>query len=75
MQIGMHFSRFDLEPMQIYVQKKICKYLFKFAWYFVSKIVLTFCEKKNVPVSEKNFWNSRLKAWNLQNFWDHENNL
>ena len=40
-------------------------------WYFVTKIVLTYCEKKNVIVIEKNFWNSRLKAENLQNFWDH----
>ena len=35
-------------------------------WYFVTKIVL---------VMEKNFWNSRLKAENLQKFWDHSNNL
>ena len=32
-------------------------------WYFVTEIVLTYCEK--------NFWNSKLKAENLQNFWDH----
>ena len=31
--------------------------------------------EKNVLVIEKNFWNSRLKAENLQNFWDHLNNL
>ena len=30
----MHFSRFDLEPMQIYVQKNIRKYLFKFGILF-----------------------------------------
>ena len=24
---------------------------------------------------EKNVWNSRLKAENLQNFWDHMNNI
>ena len=30
-------------------------------WYFVTKIVLTYCEKKNALVIEKNFWNSRLK--------------
>ena len=36
------------------------KILFKS--YFVSKIVLTFCEKKIVLVTEKHFWNSRLKA-------------
>ena len=27
--------------------------------------------EKIVLVNEKNFWNSRLKAENLQNFWDH----
>ena len=31
-------------------------------WYFVTKIVV---------VIEKAFWNLRLKAKNLQNFWDH----
>ena len=39
-------------------------------WYFVTKIVLTYYEKK-LFVIEKNFWNSRLKAENLQNVWDH----
>ena len=34
-------------------------------WYFVTKIVLTYCEKKIVLVIEKNFWNSRLKAENF----------
>ena len=37
-------------------------------WYFVTKIVLTYCEQKNVLVIEKNFRNSRLKAETLQNF-------
>ena len=27
--------------------------------------------RKIVQVIEKNFWNSRLKAENLQKFWDH----
>jgi hypothetical protein len=27
--------------------------------------------EKNVLVIEKNFWNTRLKAENLQIFWDH----
>ena len=27
--------------------------------------------EKFVLVTEKNFWNSRLKAENLQKFWDH----
>ena len=39
-------------------------------WYFVFKIILTYCEKKNVMI-EKNFWNWRLKADNLQTFGDH----
>ena len=30
--------------------------------YFVTKIGLTYCEKKIVLVIEKNFWKSRLKA-------------
>ena len=30
--------------------------------------------RKNVLVIEENFWNSRLKAENLQNFWDHKDN-
>ena len=38
--------------------------------YFDSQIVLTFCEKKNVLVIKKNFWNSRLKAENLKFFVD-----
>ena len=36
--------------------------------YFVSKIVLTFCKKKMFCWSRKT---SRLKAENLQQFWDH----
>ena len=40
-------------------------------WYFVTKIVLTYWEKKIVLAIEKNFWNSRLKAENLQNIWNH----
>ena len=31
--------------------------------------------EKIILVIEKNFWNSRMKAENLQNFWDHQNNL
>ena len=32
---------------------------------------MLFCFKKNVLVINKNFWNWRLKANNMQNFWDH----
>ena len=31
--------------------------------------------EKIVKLVKKNFWNSRLQAENLQNFWDHQNNL
>ena len=31
--------------------------------------------EKKVLLIEKHFWNSRLKARNLQNFWDYSNNL
>ena len=31
--------------------------------------------ENNVLVIKKNFWNSRLKAENLEKFWDHLNNL
>ena len=37
-------------------------WLFKSLLYFVTKIALTYCQKKNVLVIEKNFGNSRLKA-------------
>ena len=40
-------------------------------WYFVSKIVLSYFEKKIV----NNFWSSRLKAESLQKFWDQLSNL
>ena len=39
-------------------------------WYFVTKIDLTYCEKKLFYWSRKT-WNSRLKAKKLQNFLDH----
>ena len=44
-------------------------------WQFKNGILLPklFCltVRKIVLVIEKNFWNSRLKAKNLQKFWDH----
>ena len=39
--------------------------------FFVSKIVLTYCEKKKRSIDREIFWNSRLNAKNLQKFWDH----
>ena len=42
-------------------------------WYFVTKIILTYWEKKIVLLIEKNFWNLRLKPENLEKFWDHQN--
>ena len=45
-------------------------FFFPTFWYFVSKIVLTYCEK-NCFVIEKNFWISRLEVENFQKTWDH----
>ena len=50
----MHFSRFDLEPMQIYVQKNIRKYLFKFGIFF-SKLFWFSVREKNFNQWEKVF--------------------
>ena len=49
-----------------FFQPHFCKY----NWYFVTKIVLTDCEKKLLYGLRKTFANSRLKAENLQNVWD-----
>ena len=40
-------------------------------WYFVSKIFITYCEKKLFYWLRKNFWNLRLKAENLHNILNH----
>ena len=37
-------------------------------WYFLTKIVPTYCEKKCSSVREETFEKSRLKAENLQKF-------
>jgi hypothetical protein len=44
-------------------------------WYFFYLNCSDLLWEKNVLVIEKNFWNSRLKAENLQNVSDHLNNL
>ena len=61
-------SKVDLHffPMQFFYKKRETKLKRRAQWYFVTKIVLTSCEKK-VFVIEKNLWNSRLKVENLQN--------
>jgi hypothetical protein len=47
----------------------------KFYFIFSNKkntcVLLPKLWEKIVLVIEKNFWNLRLKAKNLQNFWDH----
>ena len=40
-------------------------------WYFCYQNCSDLLWEKIILVIEKNFWNSRLKAENLQNFWDH----
>ena len=72
-----------LSPIEIDVLQEI-KVLQSF-WKKTSEnaVTMVFCYQncsdllweKIVLVIEKNFWNSRLKAENLQNFWDHWNNL
>ena len=57
---------------QLNVQSKHLDFSNK--WYFVTKNVWQLWEK-NVLVIEKIFWNSRLKAENLQKLWYHLNNL
>ena len=52
------------QKMKVAVAKVI---VHKYKWYFVTKIVLTYCEK--------NFWNSRLKAENLKFFLRSLNNF
>ena len=60
-----------------------CYPLIKKTWKIFSKVGMVFCYyncsdllwEKIVPVIEKFFWNSRPSASNLQNFWDHLNNL
>ena len=66
----------DLKYLKKYIfkNKKISSKI-KILLYFTSTIVLTRLKKDIVLVKEKNFWNSRLKANNLQNVWDHYNNL
>ena len=43
--------------------------------YFVTKIVLTYSEKNKYSSDGEKKINSTLKGKNLQNFWDHLNNL
>ena len=61
----------------VFAEKQLFKVLFSWKqitslkWYFATKIVLTYCEKNLFYWLRKNIWNSRLKAENFQNFWDH----
>ena len=66
-------------------EKKLtrAKYLVQKYWWKEWNLLTVFCYQnrsdllweKIVLVIKKNFGNSRLKAENLQNFWDQENNL
>ena len=49
-------------PLWAWIYRDLCRFIIKsWKWYFATKIILTYCEKK-----------SRLKAENLQFFfWDH----
>ena len=52
----MKFSAFSLE-FEIFLRslEQFTQTVKGEKWYFVTKIVLTYCEKKNVLVIEKNF--------------------
>ena len=60
-----------------------CNYRYETYLFDIAHWLMTFCYQncsdplweEIVIVIEKNFWNSRLKAENLQIFWDHLNNL
>ena len=49
------------------INKPICRKEMVFCYQNCSDLLW----EKIVLVIEKNFWNSRMKAENLQNFWDH----
>ena len=54
---------------RFFPQKKSNDFLAKMVFCFLNCSDLLW--EKNVLLVEKNFWNSRLKAENLQKFWDH----
>ena len=61
-----------------FVKNREKRFSERFFLLLICSVKLVFCYQscsdllweKNVLVIEKNFWNSRLKAKNLQNFWD-----
>ena len=58
--VGLLVRHFDFSKQQLYEGLPVSQFkdhtIFEFQWYFVSEIVLTFCErKKNVLLIEKNF--------------------
>ena len=63
--LGDYSASFIISMHKNSAQETRAKQTTEVEWYFVTKIVLTFCDKKNVLVI---FWNSRLKAKNFQNF-------
>ena len=62
---GIHFALLNVKCMLRYSHlDEACSIMLEYPlfkitkidlWYFVTKIVLTYCEKKNVLVIEKNF--------------------
>ena len=69
----------SISAFKIYVTCSLSPRLLKHSWSTNGFQELVFCYQncsdllweKIVLVIEKNFWNSRLKAENFQNFWDH----
>ena len=81
---GFNFSRYyDLTPKSLPFLYNYSSIIFlhfgpllhNMVWYFVTKLFWP-TVRKIVLVNEKNFWSFlRLKAENLQKFWDYSNNL
>ena len=60
-----------LQEIKLYISNKILVLLNFEGMVFCCKNCSHLLWEKIVLVIKKNFWNSRLKAENLQNFWDH----
>ena len=66
------FSKVSVALLWILLAKRESfRMLFLAKWYFFTKIVMTYSEKKTVLAIVKNFLNSKLMAKHLQKFWDH----
>ena len=75
LQLSLTQFRDFLFAFCFYKRKSFVNCLFDFGNGILLPKLFWHTVKKKVLVIEKNFWNLRLKVENLQNFWDHLNNL